>query len=201
MKFQLLLIIAVFTISGNAYAGVKDSASKYEGTTYIGDIFKDYEWLPDPIKNHNTISLLNSFGLFEGRIHNPYEIGIRYLYSIPLWNDGPIGWNNTSVGAYYKYYPDKKYDLQTIGLAISGKWNSGIFFDVNEGIIWYKDKLDNVGFELEIAFGYNMIFNYWILSPVLKYNASFSRGDIRYDDNFDIMKPLLQLGINIGYNF
>ena len=211
-KGIFLLVIAILIITSNSYSGVKDSAAKYEGTKYIGDIFKDYDYLPEPIKKKLSLRLTNSFHVVPMNSGLIYEAGFTMYLNIPIWNDG-LFWVRTTSGLYFKSAASKN-PLYSFGLNVNFRFDSPFYVGINEGLFWgswegskfdYEtDKFietieDGGGIEIELVFGYDFNFDDWIITPELKFNSNLILDHTFFNTNS--IKSPIQLGLNIGRDF
>ncbi|MFH1051045.1 MAG: hypothetical protein V1779_08995 [bacterium] len=218
MKKHIIILLAVIlSITYNSFADVRDSAAKYEGTKYIGDIFKEYDYVPEPINKRHSVFLSNSFYLVQLESQAFYEMGFHYLYNIPVWNliNKPL---RNLLGPYLKITIEQ-YPSYTIGLSMKIRYDSPFYLGFNEGIFItkYEDSYNfkplaqddekvfqyGLGLEVELFFGYEIDFNDWLISPELKFNGQLYLEDpgSNHPNYNGFYKSPIQLGLNIGRDF
>lgn len=221
---SVVCCLILFTIKSNS--SVKDSVEKYKSTKYIGNIFKNYEYLPEPINQKHKFSMLNILNVV-GENNKPvvcYEPGMQYIYRTPQWQDGKSYWVRGEYGVYVKGLLYKNF-VFSYGLSLNLRMGEKFYLGYNIGFLLgtfeesfteieeviiitefgpevefifhdYYKNIKGYGFEYELKLGYDFNVSDWIFSPELKLNFNLMKSK---DNHYsDFIKSPIQIGLNIG---
>jgi len=223
MKNNIFILFIILFISlGICESGVKDSVEKYKSTTYIGNVFKEYDYIPDPINKKFKVILMNSF-LFPPPVKNfegIYETGLQFIYRTPRWVDSDLFWIRSEFGAYIKAIAYKNI-IYTIGLSLNMRFDSPFYLGYNLGFLAgkyqyyyqdynyyddetkeYEELINGIGFEIELLLGYDISIGDWMLTPELRLSMNYIS---TFPDDVKIVREFakspIQIGLNIGRLF
>jgi hypothetical protein len=93
MKILLFILLFIVINFNELFCDEKDSVDKYEGTTYIGNIFKKYDFLPEPIKDYWIFAIINTIGIAQQSANDNaewntlHEIGLEIIHPNKFWRE------------------------------------------------------------------------------------------------------------------
>ena len=94
MKKLLFVLLFIMINCFELFSDEKDSIEKYEGTEYYGKLFKEYDWLPEPIKDYWIFALNNTIGIAQQSAKDNaewkalHEIGFEITHPNKFWWQG-----------------------------------------------------------------------------------------------------------------